>query len=353
MTTTTERPAFVEGPKLDYYSFDTIYSYNGVYNFVCGARGLGKTFGIKDKVIQQGIELGWQFIYVRRYKDELKKSRDTFFADIQHKYPNYDFRVNGEKAEYATSEDRGEKKREWKVIGYFIPLSVAQSVKSVAYPLVRTIIYDEFIIEKGHTHYLPNEASAFNNFFNTVDRYKDKTRVFFLANAVSIENPYFLEFDIEPSKMNKKRFITKEDNFIVCHFPDSASFKQGVMNTRFGKFIQGTEYADYAVGNEFADNHNEMLGYKPSNARYDYSIETRNGTFSVWTDWEGPTYYIQKKLPKQQTTYTTEITRMGEGKTYIDPNDKMLQYLRTAFRHGMTRFDTANTRNAFIQIFKR
>lgn len=345
--------AFVKGPELDYYSFDKLYSYNGVFNFCCGARGLGKTYGIKEKVIIQAIERGWQFIYLRRYKDELKKSKDTFFADIQHMFPNYDFRINGYQAEYATSEDRGQKKREWKIMGYFIPLSVAQSVKSVAFPLVRTIIFDEFIIEKGHTHYLPNEAAAFTNFFNTVDRYKDKTRVFFLANSVSIENPYFLEYDIRPDEMDKQRFIRKFDNFIVCHFPDSAEFKKGVFQTRFGKFIQNTEYADYAVGNEFRDNHKKMLGFKPSNAKYDYSIETRSGTFSVWTDWSGPDYYIQEKLPKQETTYTTEIDRMEGGKIFMDKNDKMLQYLRTAFRQGKTYFDTPKSRNAFIQIFKR
>lgn len=31
----------------------------------------------------------------------------------------------------------------------------------------------------------------FNNFYDTVDRNKDKTRVLFIGNAISEVNPYF------------------------------------------------------------------------------------------------------------------------------------------------------------------
>jgi hypothetical protein len=339
------------GSGLRYYSFDKVLSYNGVFNFVIGARGLGKTYGAKKIVIRNAIRKGEQFIYTRRYKDELRISRDTFFADIQDEFPNYDFRINSSTAEMATSKTRGEKKRDWVVIGFFLPLSTAQSIKSVAFPKVTMIIFDEFIIEKGTIHYLPNEATAFTNFFSTVDRYKDKTRVLFLANSVSIMNPYFLEYDIKPDQVGE--FVTKHDNFIVCHFADSKEFSKGVYRTRFGQFIEGTEYADYAAGNEFLDNHDSLLMYKNSKARYTYSLETKAGVFSVWIDWDGPFYYIQEKLPKRQDLFTIIPERMSEGKTLVGYNDKMVTLLRTAFRNGKAYFDTAKSRNAFIEIFKR
>ena len=119
--------------QMAYYSFDKIYSYNAIYNFIVGARGLGKTYGWKKKVIAAAIKRGDQFIYLRRYKDELKASRNTFFADIYHEFPKWDFRINGEYAEMAPAKTREEgKKRVWQVIGHFMPLSIAQGRKSVA-----------------------------------------------------------------------------------------------------------------------------------------------------------------------------------------------------------------------------
>ena len=85
--------------KFSYYSFDRILSYNAVINMVMGARGLGKTYGAKRMVIKNSLEKGEQFIYLRRYKPELKGCK-TFFADIAHEFPDYEFRVHGTEAQY-------------------------------------------------------------------------------------------------------------------------------------------------------------------------------------------------------------------------------------------------------------
>lgn len=339
--------------RMSFYNFDKLMSYNGIWNFLCGARGLGKTYGAKHKAVKAAITKGEQFIYMRRYKDELKKSRDAFFADLDAEgaFPDWDFRIHGGLAQMAHVDTQDDKKRKWATIGYFIPLSSAQGVKSVAYPLVTTIIFDEFILEKGMTHYLPNEAEIFTNFYSTVDRYKDKTRVFFLANAVSINNPYFIRYKIVPDKVGE--FHRVEDGFIVCHFADSAQFQNEVYQTRFGRFIQNTEYADYAVGSEFKDNHDGLLKLKNSEATYFYTLETESGTFSVWLDWSDSTYYIQSKRPKAESIMTLISSKMMEGKTLLFTNDKLIQDMRTAFRHGRVCFDSAQARNSFIEIFKR
>lgn len=335
---------------LPYYSFDKVFSFNATFNFVVGARGLGKTYGAKKHVIRNAIRNGEQFIYLRRYKTELV-GRGTFFADIENEFPDYDFRVNGILAEYAPMATRHEKKRVWKIIGYFVSLSTAQTQKSIAYPKVKTIIYDEFIIEKGALHYLPNEAQGFNDFYSTVDRYKDKTRVLFLANSVSIMNPYFLEYDIKPDQ--EGAIVKRADGFIVCHFVESALFGTKVYETNFGKFIKNSSYADYAVESQFKDNHNSMLGEKPSRAKYFISVETPAGVFSVWVDWGGPFFYIQEKRPKGEILFTTVAEWMTNDKILASNSDKLFQYLRSAFRTGKAFFDTPKSRNAFIEVFRR
>lgn len=337
--------------KHPYYNYAKLLSYNGTYNFLVGGRGLGKTYGAKKRAIKRAITHQKQFIYLRRYKTEMVAAKATFFSDVGNEYPGYDFRINGNEAQMAPTTTRDEKKRQWQLIGYFVTLSNAQTQKSVAFPDVETIIFDEFIIEKGSLRYLPNEASIFNNFYSTVDRWLDKTRVFFLANSVSIMNPYFLEYDIRPDETGE--FVTAKDGFVVCHFPDSSEFASSVYETKFGKFIKDTEYAEYAVGNEFEDANNQMIRVKDSRATYMFTLETETGTFSVWTSVLSGEYFIQEKLPKSQRFFTMLRSKMGPDKILMLRNDKPLAYLRSAFGQGKMSFDSPSTRNAFIEIFKR
>ena len=337
--------------KQDYYNYDKLYSYNGTYNFLVGGRGLGKTYGAKVKAIKSSIVKGDEFIYLRRFKTEMGTARNTFFADIVGLFPEWDFRINGGRAERAPIETRDDKKRAWVTMGYFISLSTAQNQKSVAFPKVKLIIFDEFILENGTLRYLPDESTIFNNFYSTIDRYKDKTKVLFLANSVSIMNPYFLEYEIRPDQ--ETEFVTKAGGFIVCHFADSDKFKSAVFQTKFGQFIQDSEYAKYAVGNTFSDNHEMLLARKDAKARYVFTLESKRGTFSVWSKPGGSEYFIQDRLPKSQIMFTLVPEKMDSDKTLITFSDRPLAYLRTAFRQGNVQFDKPTTRNAFIEIFKR
>lgn len=334
-----------------FYNYSKLLSYNGVYNLLIGNRGKGKTYGAKKRAINAGIRRGDQFIYLRRYKEELSVSRSTFFDDVKDEFPGYDFRINGKMAQWSHGIDRGMAKREWFTIGIFVALSQAQNYKSASFPNVKTIIFDEFIIEKSATHYLPNEVTIFNNFYSTIDRWKDKTKVFFLANSVSIMNPYFIEWKIVPESGDE--FIVKDKGFIVVHIADNEDFNEAVLKGRFGRFIKDTDYAEYAVENKFADNTDKMLEVKDPRARYMFTLECRTGTFSVWYNFLTNYYWIQQKLPKVQEIYTIISDQMDNDKILLSFSDRPLANMRTAFRQGNMSFDTQVTRNTMMEIFKR
>lgn len=343
--------------KHPYYSFAKLDSYNAMYNMAVGGRGIGKTYGRKLKAVKRALETNEQFVYLRRYKDELKASVRTFMDDLiaNDEFAEYEFKIDGERLVASGIEFAGEKKREWKTLGYFMPLSTAQARKSVAYPLVTEIIFDEFIIERGSIHYLPDEATAFNNFYSTIDRGQDKTRVYFLANAVSITNPYFLAWDIKPgeSEYIRKGRLDDGSYFLVCQIIQSADYAASLKKTKFGQFISGTDYESYAVGNVFHDNNEHMLSFKDGVANYLYTLTTTRGTFSVWYNGMEGIFYAQQKLPKTQKEYVTEPSMMRNGKRLLLRNDKLLQYLRAAFNNGNMYFDEARTRESMIEIFKR
>lgn len=342
--------------KHPYYNFNRISSYNAKFSGVCGGRGLGKTYGAIKSAIKayQRTEVD-QFIYLRRFKTELAAAKRTFFDAFiaNNEFPDWDFRVNGDLAEMVHHSSAGEKKREWKIIGYFIALSQAQNQKSVAFPNVKTIIFDEFIIEKGATHYLgTDETTVFLNFYSTVDRWQDKTKVWFLANSVSIMNPYFRKWDIEPDK-EQNRIVRRGNGYVAFDFPDSEDFASSVFETEFGKFIQGTDFADFAVGNKFKDNNDQLIREKDPKARYMFTLETRKGAFSVWRNNFTGNFWIGERKVGNEQTFTLVPEWMSESKTLMTYRDKPLAYLRASFGTGKVGFDRPATRNIFAEIFSK
>lgn len=369
-----------------YYDFAKLFSYNATFNAVLGGRGLGKTWGSKEKGIKDALkcvrvetrtvegegrkksktvyEINGpidQFIYLRRYKEELALARATFFADIEWRFPDWDFRLLGWEAQASPREyAHMERGRPWATIGYFVALSVAQNYKSVQFPDVKTIIFDEFVAEKG-VQYLPSESSKLVNFYNTVDRSKDKTRVIMLANSVSINNPYFIQYKVDPRKVDKNGFIRQAkmatgEYYMIWHFPEASEYANEVKATKYGQFIHATdpEYFEYAVTNKFADGTNKLVATKPSSARYLLTLETGTGIFSVWYDMKSSMYFCQKKRPNaDEDIVTMDPRKMSEGKRIGLFTDKTMGRLRSAYRHDKMRFDEPATTNAFVEVFKR
>ena len=349
-----------------FYDYGPLLSRNAAYNVVIGPRGDGKTFGAKWRAMKNAVEKNEQFILLRRFKTELH-ARNSFFDDIHRlflkRYPGYQFRVHGLEAQILRPKDdpfapqpevdskRKVAKELWQTIGFFVALSNSQQKKSVAYPSVTTLIFDEFIIDKGALHYLPNEVKAFNDFYTTVDRYQDRVKAFLISNTVSIMNPYFIEWDIRPEP--GVEWIMKYKGFVCVHLIRDNAFAREVNETRMGQFISGTEYADYAVEGVFLDNHMEMVEQKTPNARYYATIETPTGIFSWWIDHETGKYYVQDKRPKVEQIWTMVPEKMTAEKYLMLSNDPSLQRLRTSFSRGRLFFSSAQARNSFVGVMKR
>ena len=111
-----------------FYDLSKMQSYNALLNFLLGGRGIGKTYGLKKWAIKDFLKTGKQFIYLRRYKSELKDI-DKFFNAISKEFNDVEFDVKG-RTFYINK----------KVAGYAVPLSTALTKKSAEYPKVNKII---------------------------------------------------------------------------------------------------------------------------------------------------------------------------------------------------------------------
>ncbi len=334
-----------------WYNFNKLLSHNAVINIVAGGRGIGKTFGAEHKAIKDALRSGDQFIYTRRYDTEQKLARATFFDAVGLKFPDWNFRVEGFESQAVHASTIDDKKRPWKPIGYHVPLSKAQQFKSVPFPNVRWIIFDEFIIEDStQTRYLKDEVNALLNFYNTVDRYQDRVRVLMLANSVSIMNPYFTDWGIKP--MDNEVHVS-DDGFLAWHFPPSAEFAESIKRTRFARFIEGSDYEKYAVHNQFKDNNDALVRIKSPDDIYRYTLETPGGTFSVWRNKYNGDVFVGKRRVGNERMATMIASRVDVDKPLWTYSQIHLSNLRDAYRRGVVFFDDPSTRNTFAEIFKR
>lgn len=334
-----------EGAQLTYYDPSRILSYNTPWVFVTGARGRGKTYAFKKRVIKKAIEDGDEFIYLRRFKGEAATFK-TFFDDIRWEFPGTDLTVKGKKA-YIGGAKGGTP------IGQVVYLSAAQMLKSVSLKKVKHIIFDEFILEKGATHYLPDEASIFEGLYSTVDRWDDRVQVYFLANAFSLTNPYYVKYGIVPTAEFAVEPVA--DRFWAVHTDRSKEFAEQVSETKFGAFLrrQDDENSRYMIDSSFRDEGVEMVEAKPPSAMYSLTIVGGSRPLSFWLGRDWSTWYVTEGCPRAPNLYTLDPRRVDEDTRLLQPRDPYLKNIRLAFAQGRARFDKLTTRNLFVkEVYK-
>ena len=69
-------------------------------------------------------------------------------------------------------------------MGYAKRMTEAQDLKSSGYSNVKTIIIDEYPIEKGKRYYLPSEGMLLMGIFDSIIRNRSDVKIFILGNAV-------------------------------------------------------------------------------------------------------------------------------------------------------------------------
>src|SRR5699024_6995081 len=139
------------------------------------------------------------------------------------------------------------------IMGYGKALSVSGNRRSTSFPHVQRMIYDEFLIDTSQgsrQNYLNNgeEFFTFANFYETVARGRD-IPVFFLGNAFSMVNPYFITLgiripDLQPNKIYKGKAWT-------VMFVRDEQFIESRAQTQFFQATQDTTFFDHAFNNTF------------------------------------------------------------------------------------------------------
>jgi hypothetical protein len=325
-----------------WYDKSEMLSYNKLFNFVLGPRGDGKSYDMKKWVIKDFKKTGAEAIIVRRYKEELHKFEKNYFNDIWHEFPNDELKTEG-----------GKILINGKIAGYFVPLSTSTKERSVAYPNVNKIIFEEFVIDKGAVRYLPGgkEVDTFLDFYETVARMRDNVRAVFVANSISVINPYFLFWNI---KIDPKKRFTVKDHVVVELIKNNA-YTRAKQDTRFGQMMKDTHWGKYAFEGEFLRDDSTFVEKKTPESKFAYGVKYNGCVYGFWYDFKAGLVFVSKQFdPSHPAIFS--LTKDDH-----EPNLMLIQSLRDsrqmkkmveAFQLGFMRFEDMQVKNQFFEYVR-
>lgn len=187
--------------KNKYWDIKPILKIPALYRIIVGERSNGKTYGVLKWMIEQYWKNGDQFAYIRRWPDDIKtrKMQQLFEAICRNGEITKitEGQYNGVKYKYGKfyliatdGEDTVERDE---AFCYTFSISAMEHDKSIAYPGIKHIMFDEFI---SRVSYIPDEFSLFMNILSTIIRERDDIDIWMLGNTVSKECPYFREMGL-------------------------------------------------------------------------------------------------------------------------------------------------------------
>lgn len=174
--------------------------------WVQSGRGRGKSFDISSKAIADS----WYskgditFGYIRRFDKELTitnieqyfEDKKKFIEDLTDKECNCVMSKNKKiyLAKEYMDENEKPKKEPILLIGYAFALNLANQYKSLQYPTIHTMIFEEVLSRNG---YVQNEPMELLSLISTCRRDKELFTCFCITNTVSRVNPYSEAFGFD------------------------------------------------------------------------------------------------------------------------------------------------------------
>ena len=335
-------------------------THNALINIIVGNRGGGKSYGAKTKAVENFIKKKEQFGYIRRYKDDLKKPLEQFYKDIAQEFPDHECKVEGDKVYIRIKADAKQKWTEKDLAGYGFSLSTANNKKSMSFPDISMLIYDEFLLEEGNQRYLPNEVEKLLNLYETIARPGSGHRrvtLWMLGNAISITNPYFLYWDLKmPKTMDKNgKWIWKHPTRpILVEDVRNEGFIDAKRNTEFGQLVDGTNYADYSIENKFLLDDDTFIEKKSQFARHLFNFVYRGEKFGVWFDYTEGKMWVSQSFDPSGITYSFTM-KDHKPNTMLWKSKNKTVYLKQfleAFKQGILFFESMNIKNMCYEILK-
>ena len=328
-----------------YINVNRWFSYEGVgFYLIIGGRGIGKTTGLNIWNIGDFKKNGNEFIYVRRFINELKKTK-TMLDPIVNKV-----QVRG--LSHGLFQWEVEKTR----LGYGAALTAQQTFKSgVDFSKANTMIYDEAILPRGGSYrYLDNEIEMFFELVSTVFRDRTGYRVFILGNNADIFNPYFDYFNIPPFE----RSYIDVDRGLYCELAkNSAELLEAESQTPLYKLTKGTRYFEYHYNNETLVVDEARIAPKPLNVVLVCRIIINDFTLNIYR-YKIAEMFVELREYVIMDTYSFKIIEHEKPNYHYIKEMKgsdLFRFIHSTYYLGNAIFESSKASSIFtmfIEYFK-
>lgn len=329
---------------------------NADVNLIIGARGLGKTYGVRRYMLEDFIKNGICFVEVTRYREENNDVAAKYFDRIIEDdiFPDWEFRVRNKTAEARRTGDK-----EWKTCGYFIPLSLQQQKKKSTYVNVRNICMDEIIIDPDdiYHHYLRNEYEQLANLVDTVTRERGddtkmrKPRIFLLGNACDAYNPYFKRYGVPLEPDYGLQWLDGK-TCLFDYVKDGKYAEQKTKNTVAGRMLK--DNGGVTAENRFRHYDTDFLSKPHAHAKLSYVFRWMRVEYGVSIDLHCGYVFIATTYDKGTHVPYFAITRDDNRLNYLtaDIAKNVIKNLTSYYALGYLRYDTVETQHAISDMLR-
>lgn len=336
------------------------------YYVVIGERSNGKTYSALDYALQRATK-GEQFAYLRRYGEDIrpKNLSDLFNAHLDNGriaelFPGYNA------IEYKTGhftiykkDENGKKDDlvEPKEIGRAFDLNGMEHYKSIAFPRITTIIFDEFLSRTG---YIPNEWQLFQNTLSTIIRTRNNVRVFMLGNTVNKYCPYFDEMglkhvkDMEQGTIDVYRYGDSGLELVVEYCESSA--KRGGKSSDVYFAFDNPQLKMITEGSwEIAVYPHLPCEYKPKDVVcqffIDFAHEILHGRI-ISLENQAPFVFLHRKTTEIQSQQDIVYCTVPDSNPYhryglYEQQDKVSRFIKECIRKGRIFYSTNDVGETF------
>lgn len=334
--------------EVKYYDGQRILSFRKIFLFSIGNRSQGKSFYWKQRCIKDFLKHGSQFIYVRRTKTDIDETMKYWFNDIAFKFPGVSY-------EYKN----GQIYLNGRHAGYAVPVSAFYKRKSIPYPKVELIFFDEFLPDDNRYlggqrdyYYEPKQCKSF---YQSVARgdgdvIRENCIFVFVANAISVVNPYFLYFGID-KKWNRNAKYIRGKQWIL-EISHNESVANAIRSSKFGELMAGTDYDKYSNDNKFMIDNTEFIEQHTigDDAMYLLTFIYSGKEYGVRLLQRKGIYYVSEQVLKSYNVkfaLTTDDHTINTVSILKNRSLPSIKALRQADTIGLVRFETQACKNMF------
>lgn len=344
-----------------FYDWDHTLSHDARIYMIVGAKGIGKTYGLRKKLLAWQHRRGELFLEAFRTMQERRDGMDEWTAKLLSggDVPEgYEYQTRSRRLVRHRVDEDGNRVKSAKdeTCGYFVSLSELQNAKRGTYDAgTRNVLMDEAIIDRrldNTRRYKPYEWETLAKVIDSVLREQTgdnrRTRLFLLANAVDLVNPYFQAAGIH--KVPEFGYHWYLDKRMLLHYvPNDGSYASAKEDSLSAIMMSAVDSERMGIDSEFVDGHNKyVLDKRPRLLRYMFGIAFQGDRFGVWETADGY-LYVDTRMSDGMRAYALTCEDGAPNLVQARRSTGALKLLGEFYYLGYLRYETEYVRRTFLK----